>query len=209
MRQTENETTRATWCILRTAPSRTVPLVTALARAGFNAWTPQQMVEKRVSRSKATKEIATPITPSIVFADYERVPELVMLSRQPSPSWKAWDEEARCWVSRPMPAFSVFRYLDAYPRVADRDLDALRVAEQRVQPKSKARVFEAGETVKLVGGGFEGLVGTVQGSRGQYALVTFGEWNIPVKIAVADLLPAEPLSPEGATNVGCGKCHSS
>lgn len=178
------------WCILRTAPSRTVPLVTALTGAGFTAWTPQQTIEKRVSRSKAMKEFASPITPSIVFADYERVPELLMLSRHPSPSWKAWDEEARAWVSKPVPVFSVFRHLDGYPRVADRDLDALRVAEQRVQPKSKARMFAAGENVKLVGGSFEGLLGTVQGSRGQYAFVTFGEWNIPVKIAVADLLPA-------------------
>lgn len=184
----------ASWCILRTAPSRTVPLVKALLAGGIGAWTPQQTSRRRASRSKVEKEIVVPITPSIAFAEYEQLPRLVMLSRMPSPMLKAWDDEAQAWIAKAVPPFSVFRYLDAYPRVADRDLDALRVAEQRVRPKGKVRTFAAGETVKLIGGGFEGLVGTVQGMRGQYTLVTFGDWNIPVQIAAVNLLPASALA---------------
>lgn len=196
MRRVDGERRRATqgegchaWCILRTAPSRTVPLVAVLSKAGFTAWTPQQMAERRVSRVGAMKKISLPLTPSIAFADYDRLPELVALSRAPTPACRVWDEDARAWTTKRVPPFSVFRYLDAYPRVADRDLDALRIAEQRVRPKGKARTFVAGETVKLIGGGFEGLVGTVQGTRGQYTLVTFGDWNIPVQIAAVNLLP--------------------
>jgi transcription antitermination factor NusG len=178
-----------TWCILRTAPSRTVPLVKALAAAGFEVWTPQETSSRRAARSRIEKEVVVPITPSIAFAEYERLPELVMLSRMQSPRTKTWDDAARAWISKPVPPFSVFRFLDAYPRVADRDLDALRVAEQRVRPKGKVRTFAPGETVKLIGGGFEGLVGTVQGMRGQHTLVTFGDWDIPVAIAAVNLLP--------------------
>jgi len=179
------------WCILRTAPSRTVPLVKALEAGGLKAWTPQQATRRRAARSKVEKEIVVPLTPSIAFAQYDDLPRLVMLSRMPSPTVKAWDEEAQAWTAKAVPPFSVFRYLDAYPRVADRDLDALRVAEQRVQPKGKVRTFAAGETVKLVGGGFEGLIGTVQGTRGRLTLVTFGDWSIPVSIAAVNLLPVE------------------
>jgi hypothetical protein len=84
----------------------------------------------------------------------------------------------------------VFRHLDIYPRVADRALDALRLAEQRGRPRAEARTFHAGERVTFADAGFEGLLGSVRGQRGRFILVDFPGFNIPVKIAAHNLLPA-------------------
>lgn len=179
------------WCILRTAPSRTLPLVRSLTAAGYEAWTPQETLRRRATRSRIEKEIVLPITPSIAFAEYERLPELVMLSRMPTPMVTAWDEDLQAWHSKSVPPFRVFRYLDGYPRVADRELDALRISEQRIRPKRRGRTFVPGETVKLIGGAFEGLIGTVTGARGQHTVVTFGDWPLPVSIVTSALLPCD------------------
>lgn len=166
------------WCILRTAPSRTLPLVAALEAAGYRAWTPQEARIVRIARSRDRREVAAPMMPTIVFADYERLPELVAISRLP-PS-----------RSMGVPGFSVFRYLDTYPRIADRALDALRLAEQRGRPRAAAPVFQKNDEVKFADAGFEGLVGKVEGTMGRYTLVSFPGFNIPIKISAHNLLPA-------------------
>lgn len=165
------------WCILRTAPSRTLPLAAALTAAGFRAWTPQEERRIRVGPQRKPKEVGAPMTPTIVFADYDRVPELVAISRLP-PS-----------QSMGLPSFSVFRHLDAYPRVSDRALDALRLAEQRSRPRVQARAFQRGELVSFPACGFEGLIGTVAGTKGRYTLVSFPGFKMPVKIDLQNLLP--------------------
>lgn len=163
------------WCILRTAPSRTVPLVAALVEAGFVAWTPQESRVVRVGHCRKQKEVTVPMTPTIAFADYDLLPALVALSRSP--------------VSA-LPPFHVFRHLDTYPRVADRALDALRLAEQRGRPRALARVFHQDEAVKFADAGFEGLIGRVDGVRGRYTLVTFPGFNFPVQIPAHSLMAA-------------------
>jgi len=166
-----------TWCILRTAPSRTLLLAAALTEAGYLAWSPQETRVVRVGPQRKQREVAAAMTPTIVFADYERVPELVAISRMP-PS-----------QSMGLPSFGVFRYLDAYPRVSDRALDALRLAEQRGRPRDQVRTFSSGDVVKFADAGFEGLSGTVRGTAGRYTLVDFPGFNVPVKIPGNSLLP--------------------
>jgi hypothetical protein len=178
------------WCILRTAPSRTLPLAAALTEAGFVAWTPQETLTRCMPRSKAKKQISRPMMPMIVFASYERLPELVAISRSPMPSYECWDEAQQCLVTRSVPSFSVFRYMDHYARIADGQLDALRVAEQVGMPRSQARILTPGEPVRYAGAGFEGLIGTVQAVRGRYATVLFAGFNTIAKIPSAVLLPA-------------------
>lgn len=165
------------WCILRTAPSRTLLLCGALQAAGFRAWTPQETRVVRHTRSRDRKEVPAPMTPTIVFAEYERLPELVSISRQPPIR------------SMGLPSFTVFRYLDVYPRIADNQLNALRLAEQRGRPRAQARVFRRSELVQLADCGFEGLVGTVEGTQGRFTLVSFPGFQVPVKIAAQNLLP--------------------
>lgn len=163
------------WCILRTAPSRTIPLATALVEAGYRAWTPEEKRVVRIGPCRKEQERAAPMVPTIVFADYERVPEFVSLSRSPL---------------RALPDFHVFRHLDVYPRVSDRALDALRLAEQRGRPRKLARVFTKGDLVTFADAGFEGLLGSVAGQRGRYVLVDFPGFSFPISIGAHNLLPA-------------------
>lgn len=177
------------WCILRTAPSRTLLLAAALTAAGYRAWTPQETRMVRSGHARVPKRVPTPMMPTIVFAEYERLPMLRAIAGMPTPSCLVWDEAMQCHVQRMIPNFHIFRYMDGYPRVADRALDALRVAEQRGRPRDQARVFEIGEGVKYADAGFEGLVGHVVEVRGRNAWVVFGDMPFPVKIPASSLLP--------------------
>lgn len=163
------------WCILRTAASRTLSLAAALEAAGYCAWTPQESRPIRVGPQRKKKHVISAMTPTIVFADYARLPELVALSRANS--------------SR-IPNFRVFKHLDLYPKVSDRGLDALRWAEQQGRPCGEARQFQVDETVKTPAAGFEGLVGRVAGKTGRYTIVDFPGLAITVKIPAQSLLPA-------------------
>ncbi|TDW65364.1 hypothetical protein EDF57_103548 [Novosphingobium sp. PhB55] len=178
------------WCILRTAPSRTLPLAAALEAAGYRAWTPQETRTVRVGHARVPKAISAPMMPTIVFAEYERLPLLVALSRMPSPTCSVWDDTMQCYVQRAVPNFHVFRHADLYPRVADRALDAVRLAEQRERPRDTARTFATGTAVTFADAGFEGLMGRVAGMQGRYALVDFPGFSVPVKISAHSLLPA-------------------
>jgi hypothetical protein len=161
------------WCILRTAPSRTLLLAAALEGAGFRAWTPRETRKIRLPRSRASREVSSPLTPTIVFADYDQLPRLVSMSRMPSPSCSTWSEQERRQVSVSIPNFTVFKHLDTYPRVADRALDALRVAEETVKPRAARHVFQRNDEVKVYGAGFDGLVGKVERTRGRFTFVEF------------------------------------
>jgi hypothetical protein len=177
------------WCILRTAPSRTLLLAAALEGAGFRAWTPQETIIRARPRSKVKRQIALPMMPMIVFADYEQLPRLLALSRMAIPKCDVWSEELQCGVSHAIPSFSVFRHLDMYPRIADRSLDAVRLAEQRGLPRTAARILKPGEAVRYADAGFEGMVGTVQRIKGRYAIVEFPGCNYLANIPSNALLP--------------------
>jgi hypothetical protein len=177
------------WCILRTAPSRTLSLATALSDAGYDAWTPVETFTRCMPRSKAKKQVSRPIMPTIVFAGYERLPELLSISRMPIPSYERWDEGMQCLVTRSVPSFSIFKYMSQFARVPDSQLDALRVAEQVGRPRAAARVLIPGDLVRYAGAGFDGLTGTVYAVKGNYAHVLFGGSH-PVKVPSVVLLPA-------------------
>lgn len=178
------------WCILRTAPSRTLLLAAALEAAAYRAWTPQETRTVRSGHARVPRTVAAPMMPTIVFAEYERLPMLVALSRMPSPLCTVWDETMRCHVQRPVPSFHVFRHGDMYPRIADRALDAVRLAEQRGRPRTTAPTFAPGAAVTFADAGFEGLTGRVERMQGRYALVQFPGFSVPVKISAHSLLHA-------------------
>jgi hypothetical protein len=142
--------------------------------AGYRAWTPQEIRVIRLPRSKVKREITTSLTPTIVFSDYERLPELIAMSRSP--------------MCR-LPDFHVFRHLDVYPRISDRSLDALRLAEQRGRPRALARVYKRDERVTYPGAGFEGLIGRVEEVRGRWTMVVFPGFIQPMKVPAHSLLP--------------------
>jgi hypothetical protein len=55
------------WCILRTSPARTLPLAASLMAAGVEAWSPAQMVTRRMGRKRERVEQAAPVTASMAI----------------------------------------------------------------------------------------------------------------------------------------------
>lgn len=178
------------WCILRTAPSRTLRLVAALADAGFTVWTPTIQETKRIARSRKRKVVSVPMIPGFVFAQYDRVQDLYALSRSPAQTYQVWDSDERRMVTRGCPYFTTFRHLERFAWVDDCELDPLRLTEQRGRPKEALPTFRPGDKVKHPESGFEGLVGTVQETRGRYTLVMFAGLSIPVQIDPQHLIAA-------------------
>jgi hypothetical protein len=177
------------WCILRTAPSRTLGLAKALGEAGFEVWTSIEEQVRRAGRSRKRVEHQAPLTPSFLFARYDRVREPVAMSHSPSQTYQRWDSELRRMVTHGIPHFTVFRHLSAYPRVTDAALEPLRRIERSNKPKSKVRVFKLGEEVRYPDAGFGGLTGKVEGLQGRYAIVVFPGLPIAVKIDARHLIP--------------------
>jgi len=176
------------WCILRTAPSRTITLAKALDDAGFGAWTPSELVVVRNGPTRKREERAVPITPTFVFAPYDRLGDLRALVQSPSQTWLAWDPELQRMVMRGIPYFTLFRFDGRFPAIADRALAPLRLIERRRAPRVLPTVFHAGQQVRVADGGFEGLTGTVEGSKGRLVEVTFPGFPIAVQIDPRHLL---------------------
>jgi len=170
------------WCILRTAPSRTIPLCTALSEAGFEAWTPTEVTTVRNARTRKREERRLPITPSFVFSPFERLADLRRLVQSPQQTYQVWDSEQGRMVMRGIPYFALFRSGGKFPMVSDRALAPLRSIERTLAPRISPTTFRLGQQVRLADGGLEGLTGTVEGSRGRFVLVAFS--NFPVSVQV-------------------------
>lgn len=177
------------WCILRTAASSTLPLVEALNEDSFGVWTPVQVVTRRVPRSKEQKQRTVPMMPTFLFAPAQQLHALIDIAASP--------------VS-PYAGFSIFRYLDRIPLLADASLDPLRLAEHRSRlaeirsrqkVKQSADAFDEGETVKVPSGAFAGMSGIVEESNGKCTLVCFAG-RISVKIDTFLLRDDEANSPK-------------
>src|SRR4051812_17798890 len=100
------------WCILRTAASSTLPLAEALNEDGFEVWTPTQTMVRRRPRSKQVREVTVPMMPTFLFAPAQQLSALMDIILSP--------------VS-PYAGFSIFRYLDRIPLIADMSLNPLRL----------------------------------------------------------------------------------
>lgn len=181
------------WGILRTAGGGTLALANSLSEAGFRVWTPQEVRRRRVGRERIVKETTHPITPGIVFAAHEHLPDLSILSRKPALSYQRWNAETKRMERKGCPTFSVFRHGGRYPRIADRSLDPLRQAEQRAQPRDLAVSFSRGDDVRIPSAAFGGLSCKVTDVHGRRAVVSIKGVMGELKIAVdmCDLLPAK------------------
>jgi len=137
------------WCILRTGSAQTLPLCKALCDDGFAAWTPTEVIVKRARRDHPRAEVTVALMPSIVFAGYEQVSDLITLSRTALPHM-VWDATARRHVARGWPQFRVLRIANRFARVADGDLAGLRRAESVGMTLAKRKTFVPGVTVRLM-----------------------------------------------------------
>lgn len=181
------------WCILRTSGMGTLAVAQSLDAAGFPAWTPSEIRRRRVGRDRVMKETAHPITPGIVFAAYDRIPELIAFARKPALVYRQWNSEAKRMEVHGCPTFSVFRHAGRFPRIIDRHLDPLRQAEQRAQPRELAIVYSEGDAVRIPSAAFGGLSCTVMEVSGRHAVVCLSgpAGDMKIKVDMADILPAK------------------
>jgi len=158
------------WCILRTSPARTLPLAASLVAAGVEAWSPTQMVTRRMGRKRERVEQAAPVTATFVFARVHHLADLLALAKSPT---------------SPHPAFSVFRHRDRIPVVDNRSLNPLRAIEERERTRKMKATREAipcGTRLRMEEGAFAGMTGVVEGGNEKEAMVNFGAGFV-VKIA--------------------------
>jgi transcription antitermination factor NusG len=170
------------WCVLRTSGPNTIGLFRSLAAAGFEVWTPIENQSRRKPRNKAKVECEVPIMPTYIFARADQLVDLIDLSFAPLKNHRD---------------FSVFRYFARYPLISDDSLGSLRLIERKLAVrKNKDAGFTAGERVRLNEGGFAGMSGVVETSKGQFTLVCFPGFNIPVKIASWHLVKDQVQEPD-------------
>lgn len=157
------------WLILRCRGSSTLRLARSLSAGGFDAWTPVEIQVKRQRQTDARAELMVAVMPTYVFVPAEHL--LTMLDESEAPASQH-------------PDFSVFRYCERFPLIADRELVALRNIERKAAAKAVPVKFPSGEPVRTPDGPFQGLTGqVVENSRGEFTLVAFPGFNIPVKFA--------------------------
>lgn len=179
------------WCIARTQTGQTLALARGLTEAGYQAWTPSEVIVRRARRSIPRKEVTVPLMPGIVFVDYARLAELIALARS-NMNYQAWDSEQQRMVARGLPYFRILRVDDRYPRIRDAELSGVRLAEAKGMVRVKRQTLKAGASVRLREGPFEGLTGTVQSVKGTFAQVRFATWPIEVTIALHLLIEVKP-----------------
>ncbi|WCT75021.1 hypothetical protein PQ455_07340 [Sphingomonas naphthae] len=150
------------WAILRTSGGRTLALAAALAEAGYDAWTPMQVQDRRRARGRPPTEQRVPIMPTVVFVRADRVSDLYRALSLPV---------------NPFPAFSIFQQAGRVPVISDWELDCLRSAEERAaraRMKSERREFTIGGAVKVAEGILQGMVGVVVDAKGKAPTIDLG-----------------------------------
>lgn len=178
------------WCILRTAPSKTLDLARSLAEAGFDVWSPIGPVEVREGPYRSRREVQTALMPGYVLARADRLSDLLEQARSPALLFRVWDSELRKMVVKGHPAFSVHRGGN-HRLIPDGDLTSLRGAEHRPKVKKIARTFAIGEQVRTDDAGFSGLVGKVIAINGKMVTVAFPRWDITPQFGSWLLRPIE------------------
>lgn len=188
----------ALWLILRTSGTGTLLLAKALRDAGFDAWSPVEIQNRRRPRSNDRYDREVAVMPSYVFANSQHLVDLLQIASKPQQTYQRWDTELRRMVTHGIPQFSVFHHNGGIPLIADDSLDALRVVERRTAPKPTAPTFEPGQPVKLTEGGFAGMSGIVERTTGDFAMVSFKDYPIAIKISRLLLHPdmVDSASPE-------------
>jgi transcription antitermination factor NusG len=190
--------------ILRCANCKTLELAASLTDAGFEAWSPVEVEKKLVKDPRkliADKVVETriPLTPSFVFANADRMDDLLALSHSPTLNYRIWDSELRRMVTKGHPHFRLFRHLGEIAVIAAVHLEPLRNIERRRKPRGAVKPIAVGTLVRLTEGGFAGMTGMVDSVRGKRAIVSFSQYPFPVEFPT--WLLREELDRSAAVNV--------
>lgn len=167
------------WVILRTQGRHTLKLTQTLGEDGFEVWTPTETRLVRVPRMNAKREVKLPIMPSYVFAKAHQLIDLIQLADMPLKPRRG----PKCHD----PAhedFSVMRCFGGIPMVSEVQLQALREMERKLTPKKKIlaeRAFAPGVEVRVSGGSFGGMTGSVERSdKGQTVVCFSGKYLVKI-----------------------------
>lgn len=184
------------WIILRTSGRSTLVLAKSLEEDGFEVWTPVRTQVIRVPRMNVRREVRLPLLPSFVFVRAHHLHGLLELEKMAVKPRRLVSGERHSQPAHR--SFSVFRYLDQIPTVADRHLEPLRQRQAQLQrlavPKSALPRFDRGQRVRVTRGVYQGCVGKVERCKDGLALVLSPAWNFPVKIPTWLLSEDEALS---------------
>jgi hypothetical protein len=166
------------WLILRCSSANTLRLAQSLAWASIEAWSPAVRLVERTDGNRSRRPKRIPVLGSYVFARAAHLHELQIIRANPL---------------SPHPGFSFMHDLSGeISTCPDRQLNPLRVAEQKGQPIEQARQWQPGDQVIYHGSGFEGLVGTITRTTKKSAWVDFGLFGKASEIPAVFLLPHNP-----------------
>lgn len=156
---------RGDWFVLRTDGRHTLTIASSLIAGGFDVWTPAE--------THQGSERLVPMTATYIFARACHLTDLTDLSETPAKGFRD---------------FSVFHCNGRLARIADCELEPLRTAENRMAPKAKQRVYEAGEMVMVPDGAWGGMFGVVEYGDRRFTTVCF-LGKVLAKIATSLLRP--------------------
>lgn len=177
------------WCILRVSGRHTLRLAESLRDDGFDAWTPKEELKIRIPRANVRRDITLPLMPSYVFVRAAHLIDLIQMAAMPFKPRRSQGKPSHV-------DFSVMRHHETIPLIGDLQLQALRQLEAKRTPRKRAaKVFGANVQVrvKIEGGSFAGMTGTVRKSDHGHTLVCFDnrmEVKIPTSLLSEDELKA-------------------
>lgn len=172
------------WCILRTAGRDTMRLARTLAEDGFDVWTPIETRTMCVPRANVKREVQLPIMPRYVFARAGHLIDLLELAAMPVKPRRGARMRDPAHVG-----FSVLHCFGGIPLIADRHLVELRKIEVKRTPFRKAeRALPIGIGVRINGGSFGGLKGTVDKSnRGKTIVCLNPRFSVEIPTSLLEL----------------------
>ncbi|QHD68210.1 hypothetical protein GS397_14920 [Sphingobium yanoikuyae] len=177
------------WCILRMSGGSTLPVVNALTDASFTVWTPVVAEKKRTGSSRKEIERPTALIPGIVFAQADRLHDLIVMSRAPSLTHRRYNRDTGRMELRGCPAFSVFRDQGHYPLISDAQLEALRRAEWKGRSRKAEHVFHPNDQVRCDQTSYAGMVGVVSRVSKKRVRVLWPEALHEWEFDACDLIP--------------------
>lgn len=147
------------WLVLRCSAGRTLALAAALANKG--AWTPTWTRRRRLPRSPVTRPITEACIPTFVFIPAGQAHDLLPIAKLP---------------------YGLMRCIDGkLIRIADRELNHLRkIADKPAVPASK--LPRPGRSYRIVGLGFDGLLGKVLRCTSSKCFVAVDGFAQPLQI---------------------------
>lgn len=176
------------WCILRTAGSSTLRLAASLTEAGFEAWTPVEIVKRWAGRPRKLVKQEKPAFSGYVFARTDRLLDLIELSHVHDLPHRSWSAARSQHLLVGRPDFQFLRHAGRLSMVPNAGLELLRREDRIERARESAPRFSVGDNVRAVDGPCEGLTGTVEAARGgEFVMVLFHDTPMAWMIATWQL----------------------